>query len=87
MHNDDQRRLAKSGGEAFGFMPDDGSGTKEIFRIQDFELVPLDLKNYGFFFGGDSYVIKYTYEIGSKVGHIIYFWQVSARDAIRNGKN
>ncbi len=58
-------------------MPDDGSGTKEIYRVQDFDLVPIDSKTYGIFFGGDSYVIKYTYNIGSKVGYIIYFWQAS----------
>lgn len=63
----------KSAGEAPEFMPDDGSGEVEIFRVENFELVPVDAEAYGKFFGGDSYVIKYQY--GSK--YIIYMWQVS----------
>ena len=55
---------------------DDGKGHKEIFRVQDFDLIPLDEDVYGKFFGGDSYVIKYTYEKDSRQGYIIYFWQV-----------
>jgi hypothetical protein len=29
------------------------------------------------FFGGDSYVIKYTYNISGRNRYIIYFWQVN----------
>ncbi|KRT78520.1 hypothetical protein AMK59_6774, partial [Oryctes borbonicus] len=61
----------KSAGEAPEFMPDDGSGDVEIYRVEDFELVPVPTENYGKFFGGDSYVIKYSY--GNK--YIIYMWQ------------
>ena len=39
LHAENRRRLARAGGRAVGFMPDDGSGTKEIFRIEDFNLV------------------------------------------------
>lgn len=79
LHSENRRRLARAGGRAVGFMPDNGSGTKEIFRIEDFNLVPLDESMYGMFFGGDSYVIKYTYtkENGGN-GYIVYFWQGSA---------
>ena len=56
-------------------MPDDSQGTKEIFRIEDFEMVPLAEEKYGFFFGGDSYVIKYSYEIEGRPAYIVYFWQ------------
>ena len=31
----------------------------------------------GMFFGGDSYVILYTYHFHGREAHIIYFWQVS----------
>ncbi|XP_017785495.1 PREDICTED: gelsolin, cytoplasmic [Nicrophorus vespilloides] len=62
----------KSGGAAPDFMPDDGSGELEIFRIEDFELAPVDKETYGKFFGGDSYVIKYTYNSNN---YIIYMWQ------------
>ncbi|XP_023703559.1 gelsolin, cytoplasmic isoform X2 [Cryptotermes secundus] len=75
LHAGKLRSLAKSGGKAFGFMPDDGSGNVEIFRIENFELTPVDPATYGMFFGGDSYVIKYTYEKNGRQNYVIYFWQ------------
>ena len=54
---------------------DDGSGNIQIWRIEDFELMPLDKKLYGQFFGGDSYIVFYTYLVNSKENYIIYFWQ------------
>merc|ERR1719270_812633 len=30
---------------------------------------------YGLFFGGDSYVIKYSYELEGRPAYIVYFWQ------------
>lgn len=62
----------KSAGEAPEFMPDDGTGEVEIFRVENFELEPVPEENYGKFFGGDSYVIKYRYG-GNK--YVIYMWQ------------
>ena len=43
---------------------------------------PLDKKVYGQFFGGDSYVILYTYLVNGKENYIIYFWlgQESTQD-------
>lgn len=75
LHRKKRRLIAKSLGKAFGFMPDDGSGQIEIWRIENFELAPLDPNIYGFFFGGDSYVIKYTYLKNERQHFIIYFWQ------------
>ena len=49
----------------------------QIWRIEDFEMAPLDRKLYGQFFAGDSYVILYTYLIEGVEYYIIYFWQVS----------
>lgn len=46
-----------------------------MWRIEDFEMAPVDPKMYGQFFGGDSYVILYTYLINNKENYIIYFWQ------------
>ena len=54
---------------------DDGSGKVEIWRIEDFDMVSLDRGMYGQFFGGDSYVILYTYMVNRKENYIIYFWQ------------
>lgn len=69
-------KLKKSGGRALGFMPDNGEGDAEVWRVEDMALVPVEPENYGFFFGGDSYVIKYEYK-NKRGGHgfIIYYWQ------------
>ncbi|XP_072034821.1 advillin-like [Amphiura filiformis] len=55
-------------------LADDGSGKVEIWRIEDFDKVPVEKSMYGQFFGGDSYIILYTYEVRGKEKHIIYFW-------------
>jgi len=78
LHRDKYRLLAKNRGCAVGFMPDDGTGKTEVFRVEDFELVPIDPNNNGFFFGGDSYVIRYTYNKAGREHVIIYFWQGSS---------
>ncbi len=58
---------------------DDGTGKVEIWKIEDFEPVPLEKALYGQFFGGDSYVILYTYLANNKEAYIIYFWQGQVR--------
>lgn len=55
-------------------MVDDGSGRVEIWRVEHENLVPQLKKFMGEFFGGDSYVIHYTYHSGGEK-HIIYYWQ------------
>jgi len=57
------------------FMPDDGTGHKQVFRVEEFELTPVPEVAHGVFFGGDSYVIQYDYELNGREEHIIYFWQ------------
>ena len=47
-----------------------------MFSIEEMELTPMAEETYGMFFGGDSYVIKYTYEKEGREQYIIYFWQV-----------
>ncbi|XP_073455642.1 gelsolin isoform X1 [Aquarana catesbeiana] len=56
-------------------MVDDGSGAKQIWRIEASEKVPVSASNYGQFYGGDSYIILYSYSHGGKKGQIIYTWQ------------
>ena len=74
-------------------MVDDGSGKTIIWRVEKqgntFDLVPLDKKyhnlnlgsdnkkSFGQLFGGDCYVIHYTYMVNGRENHIIYFWLVS----------
>lgn len=52
---------------------DDGSGVLEIWRIEDFNLVPVDTALHGHFYQGDCYVCRYTYNKGKD--QLIYFWQ------------
>ena len=65
---------------------DDGSGKVQIWRIEDFEMAPQEQGLYGQFFGGDSYVILYTYLVNNKENYIIYFWQGQVSVAIRRPK-
>uniref|UniRef100_UPI00406D5242 villin n=3 Tax=Paralvinella sulfincola TaxID=644278 RepID=UPI00406D5242 len=55
-------------------MVDDGSGKKKIYRIENMDLVELEKRYYGELYGGDSYVIHYTYAVNGKEEHIIYYW-------------
>lgn len=80
LHREKLRLLLKQGGAAPGFYPDDGSGQKEIYRVENFELKAIHESACGMFFGGDSYVIKYTYDGGRR--YIVYFWQVSGLSRI-----
>ncbi|KAM4612488.1 advillin [Polymixia lowei] len=56
-------------------MVDDGSGEVEVWRIEDLELAPVDPECYGYFYGGDCYLILYTYLVNSKKNYILYMWQ------------
>uniref|UniRef100_A0A4W3JJ44 Gelsolin n=1 Tax=Callorhinchus milii TaxID=7868 RepID=A0A4W3JJ44_CALMI len=56
-------------------MVDNGSGEKQIWRIEGGEKVPVDPSLYGQFYGGDSYIIQYTYTFSGRQGQIIYNWQ------------
>uniref|UniRef100_A0A8C0VXV2 Villin 1 n=1 Tax=Cyanistes caeruleus TaxID=156563 RepID=A0A8C0VXV2_CYACU len=56
-------------------MVDDGSGEVEVWRVENNELVPVEKKWLGHFYGGDCYLVLYTYFVGPKVNRIIYIWQ------------
>uniref|UniRef100_A0A8C4EUJ1 Gelsolin n=1 Tax=Dicentrarchus labrax TaxID=13489 RepID=A0A8C4EUJ1_DICLA len=56
-------------------MVDDGSGEKQIWRIEASDKVSVDPSTHGQFYGGDSYIILYNYHHGGRQGHIIYMWQ------------
>lgn len=56
-------------------MVDDGTGKCEIWRVQDFDLKPIKREDIGLFYGGDCYVILYTYMVNGKENYIIYYWQ------------
>uniref|UniRef100_A0A8C3SGB4 Scinderin n=2 Tax=Chelydra serpentina TaxID=8475 RepID=A0A8C3SGB4_CHESE len=52
-------------------MVDDGSGKVEVWRVESNGRIPVGSDTYGEFFGGDCYIILYTYP----KGQIIYTWQ------------
>uniref|UniRef100_A0A8B9UV80 Villin-1 n=1 Tax=Anas zonorhyncha TaxID=75864 RepID=A0A8B9UV80_9AVES len=56
-------------------MVDDGSGEVEVWRVENQELVPVEKRWLGHFYGGDCYLVLYTYHVGPKVNRIIYIWQ------------
>jgi hypothetical protein len=64
---------------------DDGSGKVEVFRVEDFKLEPVPPGTYGQFYGGDSYVIHYSYEKNGRPADIIYFWQGRTSSADEKG--
>ncbi|PVD37426.1 hypothetical protein C0Q70_00016 [Pomacea canaliculata] len=55
-------------------MVDDGSGKVEVWRVEDFDLKPVDKSVVGEFYSGDCYVIQYTYEVHGRPHHLIYYW-------------
>lgn len=71
----DMDEMRKGPGKAEDWMPDDGSGKLEVWRIERFELAPVPEKAHGIMFGGDCYVILYTYLDKGKEKYIIYYWQ------------
>lgn len=56
-------------------MVDDGSGKVEVWRIEELELKKVDPSTYGQFYGGDCYLVLYTYSRGQKPHYILYMWQ------------
>uniref|UniRef100_A0A8D0GKU7 Advillin n=1 Tax=Sphenodon punctatus TaxID=8508 RepID=A0A8D0GKU7_SPHPU len=56
-------------------MVDNGEGTVEVWRIENLELVPVEYQWHGFFYGGDCYLVLYTYEVNHRRCYILYIWQ------------
>ncbi|XP_061680669.1 gelsolin-like [Syngnathoides biaculeatus] len=56
-------------------MADDGSGKVQVFRVEGGDRVPVDAASHGQFYGGDCYLLLYSYHSGDKEKHIIYIWQ------------
>ncbi|XP_063159370.1 villin-like protein [Candoia aspera] len=55
-------------------MADDASGQIEVWRIENREMIPVNPKTYGQFYGGDCYLVLYTYMKLGKPHYIIYMW-------------
>ncbi|XP_053564187.1 advillin [Bombina bombina] len=56
-------------------MVDDGSGQVEVWRIENLEMVPVDSQWFGYFYGGDCYLVLYTYHVNKKAHYVLYIWQ------------
>ncbi|XP_068599081.1 advillin [Brachionichthys hirsutus] len=56
-------------------MVDDGTGEVQVWRIENLELVPVDPEWYGYFYGGDCYLILYTYLANNRKSFLLYIWQ------------
>jgi hypothetical protein len=41
------------------------------------DIVELEKRYHGELYGGDSYIIQYTYHVGSRQEYILYYWLVS----------
>ncbi|XP_037829188.1 villin-1 isoform X2 [Kryptolebias marmoratus] len=56
-------------------MVDDGSGEVKVWRIEKLELAEVKPNLHGQFYGGDCYLVLYTYQVANKKQHILYMWQ------------
>lgn len=54
----------------------------QVWRIENLELVPVEHQWHGFFYGGDCYLVLYTYEVNGKPHYILYIWQVGLKQAL-----
>lgn len=59
-----------------GWTADQLGSVWQIWRIENLELVPVERQWYGYFYGGDCYLILYTYEVHGKKNYLLYIWQV-----------
>uniref|UniRef100_A0A8C1CST5 Advillin n=1 Tax=Cyprinus carpio carpio TaxID=630221 RepID=A0A8C1CST5_CYPCA len=56
---------------------DDGSGQKQVWRIESLEMVEVDPEMHGYFYGGDCYLILYSYDVNGRNNYILYMWKVT----------
>uniref|UniRef100_A0A673XEG1 Macrophage-capping protein n=1 Tax=Salmo trutta TaxID=8032 RepID=A0A673XEG1_SALTR len=47
-------------------MVDDGSGKVQVWRVENGAQVPVDPSSYGQFYGGDCYLVLYSYRLGKQ---------------------
>lgn len=47
-----------------------------MWRIENLELAEVNPSNYGQFYGGDCYLVLYTYQRSGLQQYILYMWQV-----------
>ncbi|CAB1350040.1 unnamed protein product, partial [Coregonus sp. 'balchen'] len=55
--------------------PELAAQQRMIWRIEDLELRELHPSSFGQFYGGDCYLLLYTYKRANKLQYILYMWQ------------
>lgn len=48
-----------------------------MWRIENLELAEVQPNMHGQFYGGDCYLVLYTYRVSNREQYILYMWQVS----------
>ncbi|GLD54717.1 villin-like protein [Lates japonicus] len=56
-------------------MVDDASGDVKVWRIENLEPAEVNPSTYGQFYGGDCYLVLYTYQRSNQQQYILYMWQ------------
>ncbi|XP_056868719.1 villin-1 isoform X2 [Takifugu flavidus] len=56
-------------------MVDDASGDVKVWRLENSELAEVKPSMYGQFYGGDCYLVLYTYLKAGQPHYILYMWQ------------
>lgn len=65
-----------------GFFDEDDTATAsdryrpQVWRIENLELAEVKPSMYGQFYGGDCYLVLYTYLKAGQKHYILYTWQV-----------
>nr|XP_023655929.1 villin-like protein isoform X1 [Paramormyrops kingsleyae] len=55
-------------------MVDDATGEVQVWRIENLELQEVPRNTYGQFYGGDCYLVLYTYMKSNRAQYILYMW-------------
>ncbi|EFA76836.1 hypothetical protein PPL_09588 [Heterostelium album PN500] len=53
----------------------DGTGTYEMWYVDNMKILPIPEEEYGHFYSGNCYLIRYTYTRWNALKYIIYIWQ------------
>ena len=66
--------LARSKANEASVVADPGTGSVRVYVIENFEKVEISAAKHGQFYGGDSYIVVYSYQKNRRNAAIIYFW-------------
>lgn len=55
----------------------------QVWRIEKLELAEVKPNLYGQFYGGDCYLVLYTYHVSNRKQYLLYIWQVGLSSALK----